>query len=152
MNIVRTLRFTIKKRDYTIDYLVDNVYATLLNFKNVFQGDVIWFEQDRSKKKALQMEVLIDKDYIKQIIVKNWDKKFATLGSTFAFWSGKQNDMDNYQVGFTIGLTSKNENLNNNIYIRFPCSNASITAESIVVKQLKECILKIWTVIDSEII
>ena len=114
------IRFEIPKGNVSVDLITQKVYETLITLLEIdvelFEN---WYEQRASKKSALKAKVDINKPSLKKIIEQEWDRDIE-LGSSFAFWTGREIDLENAQIRFNIGVTAKNESLFNKILISFP--------------------------------
>mgnify|MGYP000870876600 CR=1 FL=1 len=121
MEFVEGIRCIVPKYKESSESLSKKVLNTLFLLREIDESLFTeWYEQGNSKKEALNLKLSLDIDSIEKIVLKEWDKKFPDLGSNFIFWSGKNNDLENTNISFRIGLLSQNKNLNNRVVISFP--------------------------------
>ena len=134
------------KKKIPQEKLAIKVLDTLLQLKEIDETLFsTWKKQGWSKKEAIKREVHFDYDYILAIIQKEWDKQFPELGCSFTLWSGNQKDIDNSQISFSIGKTTKNKSLSNVIYLSFPFSdNLKYYSDDKRIKAIVEMLKNIW--------
>lgn len=122
-SLVKNIQFVLSKETVSEEELAVRVLNTLSGLykidENLFTN---WKEQSWSKKEAKTKNVEFTKDSILSIIQNEWDKKFPELGCNFSFWSGKDNDFENFVLSFSIGKTTCQKSLYNIINLSFPFS------------------------------
>lgn len=140
------IRGVIPKKNEGIEDLTDKVVFFLNNLKKIDETLFsYWYEQGKSKKQALENEVMFNKESLSKIIKKEWDKKFPELGSSFIFWSGKVDDMDNCQVSFSIGSISENKYINNRVVVKFPkTKELQVNKNDERITKIEKLIKQVW--------
>lgn len=146
MICVDYIRVILPKKKETVYDISRKILDTLTLLKeldeNVFSK---WFEQGKSIKEALEREVNLNNELICKIVEKEWDKKNADLGSNFILWTGKKNDLENFNISFRVGLMSQNPNLQNRIVLSFPFSNqAYLGKEDEITTGVISILKKVW--------
>lgn len=144
--LVKGIKWIIPKKEIPQEELAIKVLDTLLQLKEI--DDTLfstWKEQGWSKKDAIKNTVRFEYDCILSIIQKEWDKQFTELGCSFTFWSGNQKDIDNSQISFSIGKTTKNKSSSNVIYLSFPFSDyLKYYSDDKRIKAIVEMLKNIW--------
>jgi hypothetical protein len=140
------IRVILPKKRETVNDISRKIFDTLTLLKeldeNVFSK---WFEQGKSTKDALEKEVDLNIELICKIVEKEWDKKNTDLGSNFIFWTGKKNDLENFNISFRVGLMSQNPNLQNRIVLSFPFSKqAYLRKEDQITSSVLSILKKVW--------
>jgi len=147
------IKGVIPKNKVTLDELSNKVLIFLKSLNQIDEklfSD--WYEQGWSKKEALKKKVSLEKEYIRKIIENEWDKKFPDLGSGFTFWTGKDDDMKNSRISFTIGLITKNEYLNNIVSLSLPKSDElKINKNDERIKKIEKLIRDVWDSTEIEV-
>lgn len=108
-----------------------------------------WYCCGYSRKQALKKTVSFDVDCIEIAIQNNWDKKFPVLGSHFGWWNGKEDDFS-CGISFTLGMTSKNENIHNVWSLTMPYDEAYYNEHVSydLIRKIKEFGDKVWNPIE----
>jgi hypothetical protein len=152
-SFVENVRGFISKKEESIIDLSNKVLHFLEALKNIDE-DLFsnWYEQARSKKKALEKKVVFEKEFVQKVIEKAWDKKFPNLGSNLIFWSGNDDNAHGSQIYFRIGLTSDNKNLRNRVIVSLPTSeNLRIERNDKRIEDIVKIMKKIWEAKEVEI-
>ena len=111
-----------------------------------------WYEQGKTKKEAQERKVIFDATYLENVINREWDKKFPELGSTFIFWTGRNNDSENVKLNFSIAKTTSNKFLSNVVGISFPqCKDLQIVKDDKRFKDITVTMKTIWNPLEIEI-
>lgn len=150
--LIRNIQGVLPKKEETVELIADKI-VNFLNGLHAIDSQLFndWYETGWSKKEALQKKVLINTDFITEIVKKEWDKKFPELGSKFSFWSGKD-DLEDVDLSFGLGKTIENKNIKNAINISFPFDERlRLKKDDEKVSQIVELIKKCWNPISVEI-
>lgn len=78
-----------------------------------------WYCSANSRKQSLETSFLFEIGFIEKTIMNNWDKKFPDLGSHFGWWNGKDDNLS-CVITFTLGITNKNDNIQNVCTLTMP--------------------------------
>jgi len=111
-----------------------------------------WYEQGKTQKEAKERKVVFETTYLENVISGEWDKKFPELGSTFSFWTGKDNDIENSKLNFSVGKTTTNKHLSNIVGISLPRkTDMLIKRDDERIKKIITLMKSIWNPLEIEI-
>jgi hypothetical protein len=115
------IRISIPKHPTNAPTIAKKILETLMVLKEI-DSDLFseWYETAYSKKRALKKKVVLSEAFILKLVEKDWNKKFSDLGCYFSLWTGKQNDLQNSSISFSLGTTNPNDKLKNRIVLSFP--------------------------------
>jgi hypothetical protein len=149
---IKTIRYVISKSTEGVDIITDKILYFLDSLRNIEeQWFSNWYEKGWSKKDALKKKAEFNKEYLKTVVEKNWDKKFPNLGTNISFWSGADKDEECFSIGFLLGKTIENNNLRNIITISFPFSDAfEIDEDDTRVVAIHNLVNQLWVSNDYE--
>lgn len=150
---MRRVHFYIPKQQQSSDSISDKVSTFLQGLKSLNESLFSdWYQQGWSKKEAQSQKVELDKSHLLEIVNKSWDKKFPELGTKFTFWTGKDNDLLNSTVTFSLGKVTKNVNLTNIITLQIPDQiNVSDIGEN-EIQSIISLLKEVWGNQDFEVI
>ena len=102
MSKVNYIRIELKN-NLDQEEIVKHIEETLIGLKKIdYTLFSNWYEQSTSRKKSMDKIVIVDYEYIKDIVLKNWDKKFPELGTYFKLWTGNIVDENNFKLSFKL--------------------------------------------------
>lgn len=145
---VEYIKISLLKNNESIDVLSQRVLSFIIFLREITPKLFVnLHEQSWSRKQALLLNVSLDIQSIKQIVEKEWDKKYPELGSNFSLWSGGNNDSENVMITFLVGSTSSNKSIENTICIKFPISeNYRIKTNDIRISEIETFAKRCWNV------
>ena len=143
--MVRYIRYNISKQEEDSEKIVEKVLQFLNKLESINEIEFSnWFQQGWNKKESLEKKVFLEKDYLLNIINKSWDKKFPELGTRFTFWSGKDDDLFNSMIIFSLGITSKNIKISNIVTLKFPSIENAPSIDEEKIKSILRLFKEIW--------
>lgn len=85
-----------------------------------------WYEQGIRKKEVLEKQIEFNLDTISEMVKKNWDKKNEHLGTSFALWTGHQEEGESASINFRLGAYGEKPHIKSGCVISFPYSGDQI--------------------------
>jgi hypothetical protein len=141
----RHIKYFIPKKNENVKEIAEKVLLFLEGLKSINNLEFSnWFQQGWSKKEALEKKILFEKDYLFQVIEKEWDKKFPELGASFILWTGKNDDLFNSMLIFGLGVSSKNVKITNIVTLKFPSIENAPSIDEETIKSIINLFKEIW--------
>jgi len=110
--------------------VVDKIFHTLNELKEIDVQFLKYYELGMSRKKALENEVTLNKENVKKICLSSVKKGeldengIAKLGFVLWVWTGHK-DEESSSVNFTVGGTYKTKNISNLCVLKIPHEGAA---------------------------
>ena len=143
--MLRKIRLNVPKVKETPEEIAKQILKFLNGLKCIDEVEFsAWYEQGWSKKEAQSKKVPFEEEYLLKKVNKRWDKQFPELGTSFSFWTGKNDEDSNSSVSFTLGMSTKNVNISANVLLKIPIEANAPTLNEEKVKEIVTLMQDIW--------